>query len=356
MKVFTIASCIASLAAAASVDVTKRASPLDVKLEKVGNSAVKAVITNTGSEDIQILKTGSIFDELAVEKTEVFAGSDKVEFDGIRLMVNPEGFEASNFVVIAAGETLETEWDVAQVHDLSSGGDFDIKTTGVLQYADKDSTELAGVINYSSDVLHIAVDGAEAAKVRRDFHESIAKRAVVQADCTGTRRTTTVNALAGCRSQALAAATAATSGAAARMTEFFKSSTTATRNTVAAVFNRMATECGSSTSGVSRQYCTDIYPGGACSSGVIAYTLPSQNYMVNCPYYFSSFPLTTSSCRGISQASTTVHEVTHLTQIAGTTDQNGCYGYTCVRSLSAANNLRHADTYTLFAQSIFANC
>jgi deuterolysin len=55
------------------------------------------------------------------------------------------------------------------------------------------------------------------------------------------------------------------------MTEFFKSSTTATRNTVAAVFNRMATECGSSTSGVSRQYCTDIYPGGACSSGVIAY-------------------------------------------------------------------------------------
>jgi deuterolysin len=72
--------------------------------------------------------------------------------------------------------------------------------------------------------------------------------------------------------------------------------------------------------------------------------------MVNCPYYFSSFPLTTSSCRGISQASTTVHEVTHLTQIAGTTDMNGCYGYSCVRSLSAANNLRHADTYTLFAQ------
>lgn len=74
MKVFTLASCLATLAAAASVDVAKRSSPLDVKLEKVGNSAVKAVITNTGSEDIQILKTGSIFDELAVEKAEVFSG------------------------------------------------------------------------------------------------------------------------------------------------------------------------------------------------------------------------------------------------------------------------------------------
>lgn len=74
MKYITIASCLASLAAGASVDVTKRSSPLDVELEKLGNSVVKAVITNNGAEAIQILKTGSIFDDLAVEKTEVFAG------------------------------------------------------------------------------------------------------------------------------------------------------------------------------------------------------------------------------------------------------------------------------------------
>ncbi|CRK18718.1 hypothetical protein BN1723_017704, partial [Verticillium longisporum] len=33
-----------------------------------------------------------------------------------------------------------------------------------------------------------------------------------------------------------------------------------------------------------------------------------------------------------------------------------CYGYSCVRSLSASQNINHADTYTLFAQSIYAGC
>lgn len=41
--------------------------------------------------------------------------------------------------------------------------------------------------------------------------------------------------------------------------------------------------------------------------------------------------------------------MTHLRQIKGTSDYGG-YGYNFVRSLSAAQNLNHADTYTLFAQ------
>ncbi|PNH52688.1 hypothetical protein VD0003_g4632 [Verticillium dahliae] len=44
-----------------------------------------------------------------------------------------------------------------------------------------------------------------------------------------------------------------------------------------------------------------------------------------------------------------------MSQIAGTSDCGG-YGYNFVQSLTAAQNLNHADTYTLFAQSIFARC
>ncbi|KAL9948524.1 hypothetical protein D7B24_009187 [Verticillium nonalfalfae] len=343
---------LATLASAASVDLNKRDSPLDIKIEKVGNTAIKASITNTGASDLKVLKTGSILDDLEVEKSEIFSGSKKVEFDGVRLQLDTTALSEESFQVLVAGETVELTWDVAHVHDLSAGGEFDISANGRFSYAEGDSTELTGVATYASNVVHSTVDGEEAAKVRRDFHETI-KRAVVQSDCTGTRRTATINALSNCRSLALAAASAASSGAAAKMTDFFKSSTTATRNTVAGVFNRIASECGSSTGGVSRQYCTDIYP--ACSSGVIAYTLPSQSYMVNCPYYFSSFPAQSRTCRAIDQATTTLHEVTHLTQIRGTQDYN-CYGYSCVRSLSASQNINHADTYTLFAQSIYAGC
>lgn len=305
MKFLAGLSCLAALASAVVVDLNKRDSPLDVKIEAVGNSGVKASITNTGASDLKVFKTGSILDKLAVEKAEVFAGcesptrtflsfprpntdtrktAEKVAFDGIRLRLQTAGLAEDAFEVIPAGQTVSVEWDVAEVHDLSAGGTFDVAAKGSFSYADADSTDIAGTAPFASNVLSVAVDGAAAAKVRRDFHEHV-KRTVVQSDCTGTQRTATTNALSNCRSLAAAASSAAVSGSAAKMTEYFKSSTTATRNTVAGVFAKVASECGSTTSGVSRQYCTDIYP--ACSSGVIAYTLPSQSYMVNCPTFFT---------------------------------------------------------------------
>lgn len=47
MKFTTGISLFAAAASALSVDLNKRDSPLDVKLEMVGNTAVKASITNT---------------------------------------------------------------------------------------------------------------------------------------------------------------------------------------------------------------------------------------------------------------------------------------------------------------------
>lgn len=46
-----------------------------------------------------------------------------------------------------------------------------------------------------------------------------------------------------------------------------KSSTSSTRSTVAGVFNKAATECGSTSSGVARYYCSDVYGNGCSSNG-----------------------------------------------------------------------------------------
>jgi hypothetical protein len=69
-------ACLSLLASALAVrlDVAKRDSPLKVEIQSVGNSAVKAVVTNTGSEPIRLMKTGSILDKAAVEKAEIFSG------------------------------------------------------------------------------------------------------------------------------------------------------------------------------------------------------------------------------------------------------------------------------------------
>lgn len=78
MKFSIGVSLLATLASAVSVDKAKRdASPLDVKLEVVGNSGVKAVLTNTGESALKLFKTGSILDSAPVEKVEVFTSGGR---------------------------------------------------------------------------------------------------------------------------------------------------------------------------------------------------------------------------------------------------------------------------------------
>lgn len=342
MKFLGNVALLASLASAASM---KRASPLDVQIEQVGNSGLKATITNTGAEDLKVLKTGTILDSAPVEKVHVFQGNNKVDFDGIRLRIANGGYAEDSFQVIPAGQAIEVSFDAAELHDLATSGDYDFVANGVLSYA-TEGTEIAGVVPYSSNTLTAKVDGAEAALVRTAF---VNKRTAVQSDCTGAKRTSTVNAISACRSFAAAASSAALSNT-AKVSEYFKSSSVGSQ--VAAVFGRVISECGSSTGGVSRTYCTDVY--GACSSGVLAYTLPSGSYIVNCPLYFSALPAVSGTCHAQDQATTTLHETTHLSQIAGTDDLG--YGYAAATRLSSAQALNNADSYALFANAIHVGC
>ncbi|KAI1132829.1 neutral protease 2-like protein [Nemania abortiva] len=344
MKFLGNVAFLATLVSAASMG--KRASPLDVQIEQVGNSGLKAVITNTGAEDLKVLKTGTILDSAPVEKVQVFQGNSKLDFQGIRLRISNAGFDEEAFQTIAAGQAIEVSFDVAELHDLAASGAYDFVASGVLSYAAADSTEIAGAVPYSSNTLTAEVNGAEAAQVRSAF---LNKRTAVQSDCTGTKLTSTRNAVTACRSFAAAASSAALSNT-AKVNEYFKSTSVGSR--VASVFAKVITECGSTTGGSSRTYCSDVY--GACSSNVLAYTLPSASYIVNCPLYFSALPATTNTCHAQDQATTTLHEVTHLTQVAGTDDLG--YGYAAATRLTSAQALNNADSYALFANAIHVGC
>ncbi|KAI0392270.1 neutral protease 2-like protein [Xylariaceae sp. FL0594] len=345
MKFLGNVALFTSIVSAASLG--KSTGPLAVQIEKVGNSGLKATITNTGSEALKVLKTGTILDSAPVEKVQVFQGSNKVDFQGIRLRLANQPFAEEAFQVIPAGEAVEVSFDAAELHDLAASGAYDFVAEGALSYASAvDSTEIAGVVPYVSNTVTAQVDGAEAAQSRAAFMN---KRTAVQSDCTGSKATATKNAVSACRSFAAAASSAALSNS-AKVNEYFKS--TSVGSTVAAVFGRVISECGSTSSGVSRTYCTDVY--GACSSNVLAYTLPSGSYIVNCPLYFSALPGVTGTCHAQDQATTTLHEVTHLTQIKGTQDLG--YGYSAATKLSSSQALNNADSYALFANAIHVGC
>ncbi|KAH7311629.1 metallo-endopeptidase [Stachybotrys elegans] len=343
---------IAGLAALVSVALaapSRAPTPLDIKLEMVGNSAVKATVTNVGKNSLKLLKTGTFLDTSAVERVTVTSDAKKLDFDGIKLRIAIDSLTEDSFQRIGASESIEVTFDVAEVYDLSQGGIFKIASSGVISAAEEDDTKLVKSVPYWSNEVEADVNGEEASFARIAFHQ---KRVIVQ-DCTGTRGTVTTTALSNCASLARAASTAASSGSAAKIEEYFKSSSSSTRSTVSTVFSRVASECGSRTSGMSRYYCSDPY--GACSSNVLAYTVPSASITAYCNLYFNNLPALTRTCHAQDQAGTNVHEMTHLTQIRGTSDYSG-YGYNYVRSLTAAQNLNHADTYALFANAIYAGC
>lgn len=98
----------------------------------------------------------------------------------------------------------------------------------------------------------MTIDGAKAATVSK----AIAKRTVVGSSCTGTRLTAIRTALSNCQRLASAAATSAAAGT--KLDTYFKSTTTSTKNTVAARLRAVASDCGS-TSSATTTNCNDPY-------------------------------------------------------------------------------------------------
>ncbi|KAJ3563240.1 hypothetical protein NPX13_g8268 [Xylaria arbuscula] len=146
MKFLAGATLLASVASAASVGNAKRASPLDVKIEMVGNSGIKASITNTGASDLKVFKTGSLLDSTATEKVKVYQGKNQVQFSGLRLRMMTSNLPEAGFQTIKAGKTVSATFDAAELHDLSAGGAYDIVSKGALRYASVGSNKIEGSV------------------------------------------------------------------------------------------------------------------------------------------------------------------------------------------------------------------
>jgi deuterolysin len=258
------------------------------------------------------------------------------------------GLDEEVFKTIMAGETLEVEIEMAELYELTETGTYSVSTAGNFLYAEEGSTELTGeLLPYTSEAITVDVDSEKAAKIETAVAR-LTKRTIVQADCTGTRGTAIRSAISSCRSIATAAANAAAGGG-ARFQTFFKTASTAT---VAARFRAVANDCGSTTGGVTRTYCTDVY--GACSSGVLAYTLPSANLFGYCPIFFNNLPALSGTCYGQDRATTVLHESTHAPGVFSPGTVDNAYGYTASIRLTAAQALANADSYALFASGMYS--
>jgi deuterolysin len=347
--------CLAVLAttvSSAAVDLAKRDSPLSVKLTHTEDSKVLVSLTNAAENDYKLFYKESFLDDAPIDKLTVTSSSASAPFTGFFQRMAYTDLPEEVFKTIKAGETIEVEIELAELYELSETGTYTVSTAGGFLYAEAGTTELTGdVLAYSAEAISVDVDAEKAASIQTAVSK-LSKRTIVQSDCTGTRGSAIRTAISNCRSLASNAATAAASGSATKFNEFFKSTSSSVRSTVAARFRAVANDCGSTTSGVTRTYCSDIY--GACSGGVLAYTLPSANVIAYCSTFFNQLTPLTRQCYGQDQATTVLHESTHAPAVYSPGTVDNAYGYSASTRLTSSQAVVNADSYALYAGGKFS--
>ncbi|KAI9756655.1 MAG: hypothetical protein M4579_003744 [Chaenotheca gracillima] len=352
-SVLVAGAALLPLVSSAAVSLEPRADVVEVSLSPAENAAVKVSLKNTGATDLHLLKYGTFLDSAPVQKAVVYKDGAEVPFQGILRRTLTTGLSKDAFTSVAAGETVEKTITLAEVHDLQASGKYDIVTQGSFPTASDDFSTISGeAVYFRSNDLSIDVDGAKAAKV--EFAIKALDTRTITTSCSGSQGTALKNALSRAVTLSNAAANAATSGSASKFQEYFKTTSSSVRATVAARFRGVASQAGSTTSGSTRYYCTDPY--GYCDSNTLAYTLPANNLIANCPIYYTVIPNLTGTCHAQDQTTTSIHEFTHAPATYSPGTQDLGYGYAAATSLSSNSAVNNADSYALYANAIYVGC
>ncbi|KAI4620700.1 uncharacterized protein J4E87_007026 [Alternaria ethzedia] len=319
---------------------------IGVQLTAAGNSAIKVVVTNNGDTALNLLRRATLFDEkLPVERISMFASNSsiKVPFEGISgVHLDTDNLSTDDFLVLGAGDKKELTIEAASLHDLSNGGSFDVFANGMLQYANTNSTELIGHLEYSSNKLSITVNGTEAAT-----HKPVAER---WADPYFCRRFIAfmndqiAEAQKNCQKLALGAAAAARAGH-RHLETFFHSRTQATKDAVSARYTAIAQECANPSASLNL-YCHDRI--GNCN-GNLAYYARLGLGITFCADYWDLPAVAKGQCSAKDQGTVLLHEMTHSSEVYSPGTKDWAYDYWPSVKLSSRKALNNADSFKLFA-------
>ncbi|TFK69406.1 Metalloprotease [Pluteus cervinus] len=309
-----------------------------------------ATVSNSGSEDVRVLKYGTILDDkLPTRSFKVTKDGEAVPFTGIKLQVSLPDLDDTAFVTIPAGDKITVVHAVAPLFDFAAAGPgkftFEPNTNfQVIGTEDRVASPELTKLDATSSSVEVEVTG----DLKKRELVTVDKRAV--STCTNASRKSFIDAsYAEAKTLASTASSYVTSkGANDSLYRAYYGATATSR--VASVFNAVATE-GSNSRTLS---CTDTY--GACTSGVIAYTLIASTNIYFCSIFFNEVA-TSNLCGSTTVASrnvrggTTLHELTHA--VAGTDDVT--YGCSADQALSDANSYANADNYNCFSTQVYAN-
>ncbi|KAK0452535.1 Metalloprotease [Armillaria borealis] len=334
----------------------KRADILTVSLSgpatsvtSLGELKFTASITNAGAKAVKILKYGTILDNvLPTRSFTITKDGATVPFTGIKLTVSLADLDDSAFATIGDGETITIDHDVSSLFDFASAGEgtYTFEPVTTFQMADvaaKVAASTLDKVTVSSTSVDVHISGDLAAR----NVAGIDKRATPTCS-DSTKKAFITSSYSEAKSLAsLSSSYISSNGKNSLYTAYWGATAT---STISGVYNAVASESSSSRT----LSCTDTY--GACTSGVIAYTVISTTNIYYCSLFFNEVA-STNLCTGTTVAArnirggTTLHELTHA--VADTDDVT--YGCSADQALSDANAKINADNYNCFATQVYQN-
>ncbi|KAF9441014.1 zincin [Macrolepiota fuliginosa MF-IS2] len=325
-------------------DLTVSVSGPSESVNSVDDLKFTASVTNNGADTVKILKYGTILDEkLPTRSFTVTKDGEEVKFTGIKMSVSLEEVDDTAYTFIKPGETVTVDHEVAHLFDFATAGPGKFTFTPVADFA----------VNTDSNLSRIA---AAPTSVEVEVTGDLAKRELPMLNkravdiCTTSSKKSFIDAS---YSEAKTLASTSSSyvsshGASDSLYRSYFGSNSISR--VTSILNAVAGE----NSGSRTLSCVDSL--GACSSGVIAYTVISTTNIYYCSIFFNEVP-TANLCSGTSVASrnarggTTLHEMTHA--VGGTDDI--IYGCSSDMGLSDSNKIANADNFNCFTTQVYAN-
>ncbi|RMJ19296.1 hypothetical protein CDV36_000990 [Fusarium kuroshium] len=316
---------------------------------------VEVTIKNGGSNELSLLRVGTILDERPVQKLVVVDGAgEKLPFQGIDLSVYYEGLESKHYEKLAAGSSITRLVDLSSVYDFKPGT-YSIFAEGTLPSVSGASKE-PNSISFKSESLSITVKETSSAEVKQTLSE---RSLVITEDCPADKLKANLDGVRNCETLARAAAADAADVNSARFVEYFKSNETEAREHVSGRLLAVAKECSTTDSGDTRVLCRDDLNVCETDGPLIAYTTWVNGYIVMCPLFYDTLPPLPQKCHKQDHATTTIHEMTHARavfedQAPATADR--AYGYENSTALSSVDAMYNADSYSLYANAVYMDC
>ncbi|CAE6412706.1 unnamed protein product [Rhizoctonia solani] len=309
----------------------------------VENLSVTAVIKNTGTETLKLLKDPR--GVLSSAKTHTFNVANEKgspEFTGLFVKYSPEAVakanNAANFAILAPGQTFEITHNLAGVYNFTNtgAGEFKIDASNVFQYID--SNGKLAKIEATSESKKFGITGnLGLPKIQA---RSLGKR-VSYVGCSSTRQSQINSAVTAANNYVSGASTylaSVTSTASKpRYTTWFGTYNANRLSTVRSHFSLIGTDASSTT-----------YDCSTCTMSAYAYVYANQPGRIYLCSAFWNAPLTGTD----SKAGTIVHEQSHFTVNGGTDDH--VYGQSGARSLAQSNPaqaIMNADNHEYFAEN-----